>query len=264
MDDELRKGVEYGFIDNNVVALDHYSPKLVTNNFSKGEKVLSAIKSELNKLDGSDEFMFSVAFITEEGVAELLMELGTLQEKGVKGKIVASQYQNFTRPKALKKLLSFDNIEVRIVTEQYKMHTKCYIFRKGNSYNTIIGSSNLTAGALSVNEEWNLKFSSTEYGGITKEAIEEFNSMFDKAVPVDESWLKQYSEIYDRYNEFRTELEKKRFDLLDEIIYGDRINPNSMQVSALEAIDRLRSENQDRALLISATEQGKHTYQLLM
>ena len=257
MDDELRKGVEYGFIDNNVVALDHYSPKLVTNNFSKGEKVLSAIQSELSKLDKTDEFMFSVAFITEEGIAGLLMDLETLQEKGVKGKIVASQYQNFTRPKALMKLLSFDNIEVRIVTEEYKMHTKCYIFRKGNSYNIIIGSSNLTAGALSFNEEWNLKFSSTEYGGITQEAIEEFNSIFNKAVPVNEAWLKQYSEIYDRYYEFRTELEKKRFHLLDGIIHGDRINPNLMQVSALEAIDQLRSENLDRALLISATGTGK-------
>ena len=257
MDDELRKGVEYGFIDNSIVALDHYSPKLVTNNFSRGEKVLSAIQSELNKLDESDEFMFSVAFITEDGIAGLLMDLENLQKKGVKGRIVASQYQNFTRPKALRKLLSFDNIEVRIVTEEYKMHTKCYIFRKGNSYNIIIGSSNLTAGALSLNEEWNLKFSSTDDGSITQEAIDEFNSIFNKAVPVNEPWLKQYSEIYDRYHEFRTELERKRFPLLDGIIHGDRINPNMMQVSALEAIDQIRSENLDRALLISATGTGK-------
>jgi len=257
VDDELRKGVEYGFIDHSVVALDHYSPRFVTNNYARGAKVLSAIQSELKKLEKSDEFMFSVAFITEGGIAGLLMDLKDLQEKGVKGKIVASQYQNFTRPKALKKLLSFDNIEVRIVTEEHKMHTKCYIFRKGNSYNMIIGSSNLTAGALSENEEWNLKFSSTEDGSIMQEAIKEFNSIFDKAVPVDESWLKQYTEIYDKYSEFRTELDKKRFHLLDGIVYGDRINPNSMQVSALEAIDRLRSEKMDRALLISATGTGK-------
>ena len=257
MDDELRKGVEYGFIDHSVVALEHYSPRLVTNNYARGEKVLSAIQSELSKLDKSDEFMFSVAFITEGGIAGLLMDLETLQQRGVKGKIVASQYQNFTKPKALRKLLSFDNIEVRIVTEEYKMHTKCYIFRKGNSYNMIIGSSNLTAGALSENEEWNLKFSSTEDGSIMQDAMKEFNSIFNKAVPVDESWLKQYTEIYDRYSEFRAELDKKRFHLLGEIAHGDRINPNSMQVSALEAIDQIRSESLDRALLISATGTGK-------
>lgn len=257
MDDELRKGVEYGFIDHSVVALDHYSPKLVTNNYARGEKVLSAIQSELSKLDKSDEFMFSVAFITEEGVQGLLGEFETLQKKGVKGRIVASQYQNFTRPKALKKLISFGNIDVRIVTEEHKMHTKCYIFRKGDSYNIIIGSSNLTAGALSVNDEWNLKFSSTEDGGITQEAIKEFDSIFNKAVPVDESWLKQYSEIYDVYSEFRMELERGRFHLLDDVLYGKRIVPNTMQVSALEAIDQIRSKNVDRALLISATGTGK-------
>jgi len=255
VDNELRKGVEYGFIDHNVVALDHYSPKLVTNNFSRGEKVISSIQFELNRLERSDEFMFSVAFITEEGVAGLLIDLENLQRRGVKGRIVASQYQNFTKPKALRKLLSFDNIDVRIVTEEHKMHTKCYIFRKGESYNIIIGSSNLTAGALSTNEEWNLKFSSTEDGSITQEAIKEFDSIFKKAIPVDESWLNQYSEIYDRYYEFRTELERKRSLSLDEVIHG--INPNAMQVSALKAIEKIRSEKLDRALLISATGTGK-------
>ena len=255
MDDELRKGVEYGFINHDIAALENYSPRLVTNNLAKG--VLSAIQSELRKLDRSDEFMFSVAFITEGGIAQLLEDLESLRGKGVKGKIVASQYQNFTRPKALRKLLSFDNIDVRIVTEEYKMHSKCYIFKKSTDYNIIIGSSNMTEGALAVNEEWNLKFSSTKDGSITQEIIREFNSTFDKAVPVDESWLRQYNEIYDRYSEFRTELERKRYHLLDDIVHGERINPNSMQVSALEAIDEIRSENADRALLISATGTGK-------
>ena len=255
--DELRKGVEYGFIDHNVIASDHYSPKLVTNNYSRGEKVIQTIKSELSQLKKDDEFMFSVAFITEGGIQGILMDLEELQKRGVKGKIVASQYQNFTRPKALKKLLSFDNIEVRVVTEEYKMHTKCYIFKKGTNYDLIIGSSNLTAGALTENEEWNLKFSSTEHGGIVLETIKEFNSMFERAVQVDESWITQYSEIYDRYEEFRSELEKRRYDLLDDVLYKERINPNQMQVSALESTENIRSKGSDRALLISATGTGK-------
>lgn len=252
--DELRKGTEYGFIDHNTVALGHYSPKLVTNNYERKEKVIEAIRSELK---ACDEFMFSVAFITEGGLKGLLLDLEEFQKKGRKGKIIASQYQNFTRPKALKDLLSFDNIEVRIVTEEHKMHTKCYTFRKGKTYNIIIGSSNLTESALSVNEEWNLKISSTEDGEIVREVVKEFNSTFDRAVPVDESWIEQYSKIYEKHFEFRTELERKNYGALDEILYGDRIKPNKMQVAALESIEKLRSEGADRALLISATGTGK-------
>ena len=255
--DELKKGIEYGFLDNNVVALDHYSPKLITNNYSRGEKVISTIQSELNQLGKGDEFMFSVAFITEGGIQGLLIDLEETQRRGVKGKIIASEYQNFTRPGALKQLLSFENIEVRIVTEQYKMHTKCYIFRKMADCTIIIGSSNLTAGALLENEEWNLRFNSTDCGNVVLETIKEFNFMFEKAVKVDESWLKQYSEIYDITDEFRSNLRKRRYDLLDNNIFSNRINPNSMQISALESLEKIRSNGSNKALLISATGTGK-------
>lgn len=57
--------------------------------------------------------------------------LNTLQEKNIKGCIIVSQYQNFTDPNTLEKILSFDNIDFRIITEDIcKLHTKGYIFRK--------------------------------------------------------------------------------------------------------------------------------------
>jgi HKD family nuclease len=40
--------------------------------------------------------------------------LEVLRERGIKGKILVSQYQDFTEPEALKTLLQFENIELRI------------------------------------------------------------------------------------------------------------------------------------------------------
>ena len=45
----------------------------------------------------------------------------------------------------------------------------------------IIGSSNLTSGALSKNKEWNLKISAKESSYLMRNALEEFTNEFNKA-----------------------------------------------------------------------------------
>ena len=144
--EKLQNGIEYGFLDSSIMALEEYKPRLLINDIGRGEKVLTSVVAELTKCD---EFMISVAFITSSGVTVLLNTLSDLEQRGVKGRIIASQYQNFTDPTALKRLLLFQNIELRIVTEDTaNMHTKGYVFRKGEEYSIIVGSSNLTLNAL--------------------------------------------------------------------------------------------------------------------
>jgi HKD family nuclease len=172
------------------MALEEYKPRLLINDIDRGEKVLTSLVVELAKCD---EFMVSVAFITSSGVTVLLNTLSDLEQRGVKGRIIASQYQNFTDPIALKRLLHFKNIELRIVTEdKANMHTKGYIFKKCKEYTIIVGSSNLTQNALCENKEWNLKVSSYHTGGIVYNIVSEFETMFKLATPVDDNWLATY------------------------------------------------------------------------
>lgn len=253
---ELQKGIFNGFIDGSSVALEDYKPRLIVNDPDKGEKVLTCIHNELKKCD---EFLFSVAFVTESGVMTLLNMLQELEVKGVKGRIIASQYQNFSEPKALDRLRAFKNIELRIVTEEKaKMHTKGYIFRKGEEYSIIVGSSNLTQYALCQNKEWNLKVSSSTEGSLIKNVLDEFEYLYTHAVGVDEAWLAQYREIYDRESKIRSHAEKE----ISEIIHNSQINinqvlPNKMQLKALEALDETRFFENERALIVSATGTGK-------
>lgn len=112
---DLMNGLISGFIDQRENALEIFKPRLLTHDINRGQKVLTSIVKELQLCQ---EFYSSVAFVTESGVVVLQQILGSLMEKRIKGKIVASQYLNFTEPKALRQLLCFPNIELRILTDQ--------------------------------------------------------------------------------------------------------------------------------------------------
>ncbi|MBE6528168.1 MAG: DUF3427 domain-containing protein [Thermoplasmata archaeon] len=254
MDDEfLEKGLIHGFLDSTIDADSDYIPKFLTNNPNRGEKVITSLKQEMTSCDS---FMFSVAFVTDDGINALLSEFKYLIDHKIEGKILVSQYQNFTQPKALRKILSFPNIELRIVTEdQMRLHSKCYIFERKGTYDIIIGSSNLTNNALCSNGEWNLKFNSKDSGEVVSAIINEFKHVFEYSTKVTEQWIDEYSKIY--YNE-----KKLRSELAEHVVepIGQKpntISPNKMQKEALHNLQELRDKGEDRALVISATGSGK-------
>lgn len=162
-----------------------------------------------------------------------------------------SQYLNFTQPEALKRLLQFKNIELRIATTG-NAHTKGYIFKSKEHYNLIVGSSNLTAQALSTNKEWNMKVSALNESGIVEKVLREFNSDFEKGTLVTKEYILSYEEIYQR--QF---LLNQKSELEIKAESQEEIEPNSMQKVALENLKNLRDEQKNKALIISATGTGK-------
>lgn len=75
------------------------------------------------------------------------------------------------------------------VREHSGFHTKGYIFKKDESYQIIIGSSNLTQSALTYNKEWNTRLDSKENEKFVKDVLHEFNSL----------WNSENSKLYDDY-----------------------------------------------------------------
>ena len=153
--------------------------EVISNDYKEGRKVISSIEDELLKCD---KFDISVAFITDGGIAPLLQTLKTLEERGIKGRILTTDYLEFSDPKALRKLAELNNIELKMyMTEESGegFHTKGYIFKDKDIYRIITGSSNMTQKALSINREWNTKIVSTEYGEYVKEILSEFESLWN-------------------------------------------------------------------------------------
>tara|TARA_B100000809_G_scaffold263392_1_gene316517 strand:- start:9663 stop:13115 length:3453 start_codon:yes stop_codon:yes gene_type:complete len=245
---DFKKSLDTGFIDKNVISEVLYRPKLLVNKKTPKEKVLSTILHELNNCE---EFYISVAFVTTSGIAVLFNTLILLEKKGIKGKILVSQYLNFTQPEALKKILLFKNIELKISTKD-NAHSKGYIFKTNKYYNLIIGSSNLTASALSVNKEWNLKVSGLHSSEIVDNVLSEFEQDFENATIVSNEFIENYEIAYNRQRINRKKLSKGSTEFIEEVI-----TPNTMQEEALINLKNLRSENKNRALIISATGTGK-------
>lgn len=222
-------------------------PALLYNNVRDGRTVLADIEQEL---EGCETFWFSVAFVTKSGLIVLKDTLKKLEDKGIKGKILTTDYLEFNEPDALRELLDFKNIEVRIFTEEH-FHTKGYMFQKKDKRTFIVGSSNMTQTALKSNKEWNLKITSLEQGQLIQESEDEFYAMWSRAAVLTREWIR------DVYEPVYREKKKARAKEKIERIRTYTLTPNSMQVQAVRSLARLREEHQKKALLISATGTGK-------
>ncbi len=244
----LFASLETGFINQLIESEKVYRPELLTNDKSQGKKVLTTI---LRELQSCDEFWFSVAFVTTGGVATLMSTLIELEKKNIKGKILASQYLDFTDPEALLRLKKFKNIELRIATEG-DFHSKGYLFKKNGLYDLIIGSSNLTETALCSNKEWNLKISATDESELINQAVDEFRKEFDRAQEVTAEYIETYRLKWRSQKEYRRKIADFRQGR-DKFA----VTPNEMQKEALANLEKLRSQGEKKALLISATGTGK-------
>ena len=252
--EELRLGFETAFIDGNVVSNSYYRPQFVSNNHKEGKKVLSSIESELLSCD---KFQISVAFITMSGITPLLQTLKELEERHIPGEVLTTNYLNFSEPKALEKLNGLSNITLKmydVEAAEEGFHTKGYIFRKGEIYRIIIGSSNITSSALTSNKEWNTKLVSTENGEVTQNIISEFNELWNSKYSL------SFDEFYDEYKEkYRIIEHQRRIAKQDEVTSLEkfRLQPNSMQVGFINNLKKIIDAGENRALLISATGTGK-------
>ena len=151
--EELIQGLTTAFVDGDSGSNLAWRPRFLSNDYEKGQKVLSSLEDELKDCD---EFAISVAFITRGGITPLLQTLKELEKLGIPGRILTTNYLNFSEPTALRRLGKLKNIKLRMFDTEAAgegFHTKGYIFRKNEVYRIIVGSSNLTMGALTKNKE---------------------------------------------------------------------------------------------------------------
>lgn len=241
--DELNKALRTSFIDKSFPSNKDLRPKLFFNDYKRRMNLAFEITKRLKECD---YFEFSVAFISESGLAVLKQILLNLKEKGVKGRIITSTYLGFNAPKMFKQLLSFTNIEVRIFEQEHcGFHPKGFIFHTGDHRDIIVGSSNLTQTALESNQEWDLFFTSHENGELASQVSNEFDIQWELSTPLTNEWIESYKEPY---------VKPVRPTSVQSL---KTIKPNKMQEEALKSLKNLRDNNNDKALLISATGTGK-------
>lgn len=251
---QINNGVQTAFIDYNFNSTLAYRPQFISNNYKEGKKVLTSIEDELL---ACDSFQISVAFITLSGIEPLLLTLQQLEQKGIKGQILTTNYLNFSDPKAIEKLHSLKNLTIKMYDVDRSpegFHTKGYIFRKAEIYRIIVGSSNITSAALTSNREWNTKIVSTEKGEYARQILEEYNELWGSEYSLD------YDKFIDEYKEKYKIIKHQREIANDGIITSIekyKLSPNSMQVGFIKNLREIIAAGENKALLISATGTGK-------
>ena len=249
----MSQGFTSAFIDAMNQTDLAFKPEFIFNNHKNGQKVLSFIERELQQCDSFD---ISVAFITKGGITPLLQVLRELNERGVPGRILTTDYLMFSEPEALQTLSKLNNIQLRMyqVDKGPGFHTKGYIFQNNGIFRILIGSSNLTQSAITVNQEWNTKIVSTEQGEFAQKVRKEFDALWES------NHSRAFLEFIKDY-ELRYEIAQKQREVakLDNAISfpSYTLTPNSMQVGFIRSLVGLRNSGADKGLLISATGTGK-------
>ena len=249
---KLVDGYHKAFIDAARESDPTYSPSLLSN--SHGRKVLTAIEKEMK---GCDDLFISVAFITMGGIAPLLGTLKDLEKQGTHGRILTTDYLMFSEPRALDKLSSLNNLDIRVFKtgeNNVGFHTKGYMFHNGDNLRIIVGSSNLTQDALTKNHEWNTRLVSSTEGAYAKDIESEFDDLWDSSVCYEE-YRNEYASLYENSKKEREELGLLTRTL--DLSYSQVLQPNSMQVLFSMNIEEIIRSGGKRAMLISATGTGK-------
>ncbi len=219
---------------------------------------LSTIQANLRSCKA---FYFTVSFIKKAGLVLLANDIKSAIERGAKGKLITSTYQNFTDVESLNFFLklsySFDNFECHLDDECFYdeknyttngFHTKGYLFEFEERCELIIGSSNITRYALLKNIEWDLVVNCAKENEPYKSACIEFDDLWEKTINLTQDCIS----IYAQKLNFVIERWDMDYDLAEQ-----KINPNYMQRKALKELNRNRALGINRALVVSATGSGK-------
>ena len=249
---KLVDGYHKAFIDATRESDPTFSPSLISN--SRGKKVLTVIEKEMK---GCNDLFISVAFITMGGIAPLLGTLKDLEKQGTRGRILTTDYLMFSDPRALDKLSSLKNLDIRVfktTDNNVGFHTKGYMFHNGDNLRIIIGSSNLTQDAITKNHEWNTRLVSSLAGAYAKDIETEFNDLWESSVCYEE-YREEYTDLYRKTQKERDEITRLTKEL--DLGYSQELKPNTMQEVFTHNIEEIIHSGGKRAILISATGTGK-------
>jgi len=251
---DLNSGLQTAFVDFNVDSNLALRPQFISNNHREGTKVLSVVENELGKCS---EFAIAVAFVTRSGIEPLLQVLKDLENRGVPGRILTTNYLTFSDPVSLRKLASLNNVELRMFdanSANTGFHPKGYIFRNDEMYHILVGSSNLTGAALTTNIEWNTRLVSTSSGEVAKKAISEFEQYWTSEYTYAlDDFIDFYEQAYNIASKQRKIISQEKIVSLEDY----KLKPNEMQVQFATELKHLVENGEKRALLISATGTGK-------
>ena len=222
--------------------------------FTGSQNSVNMVSELKREIRSSDEIRLIVSFIMNSGVNLIYDDLKNFVSSGKKLKIITTTYTKNSDFSAIRKLALLPNTEIKISYngENDRLHAKSYVFLRQTGFHTAyIGSSNLSAPALTSGMEWNVKATYVELPHIIDCVSKGFETCwedetFQTFVPgIDDERLKN---ALDK-NFISKDIDWSLFDL---------IRAKDYQQTILDKLTKDRVDNGNfRNLLVAATGTGK-------
>jgi superfamily II DNA or RNA helicase/diadenosine tetraphosphate (Ap4A) HIT family hydrolase len=204
-------------------------------------------------LDGSTTCDIAVAFLLDSGARMIVAHLRDFLARGGQARILVGDYLDVTEPAALRRLNDLSGaLNVRVYEARERgFHLKTYIFQTDVEGIAFVGSSNLSAPALTSSIEWNYKVVSRHEQAGFSEITAGFENIFNcyQAVRADEAWIC-------RYEARRLPTDWRGAGVTEEPP-APMMVPHSIQQQALAALEETRREGFSAGLVVLATGLGK-------
>ena len=216
----------------------------------------------LNAINNATHIDLAVSFIRYSGWRLLRTALEDAQMRGVKIRMLTSDYMYVTEPSALSSMLSLsdnqDNLRVYQTQQTTSFHLKAYIFvHQANSEGlAFIGSSNISKAALTSGIEWNACIHQHSHLTQFRLIQQEFAHLFkDQASTIlDYAFIQAYKANYDQHKTYPMVAEIAHQPTQDDAI---TISPNPIQAEVLDRLLATRQAGYQRGLVVMATGTGK-------
>ncbi len=243
---------------------------------SKLELITTNLIDTIERLAGeASEIYILTSFIMKSGVKKLLPALQKAGNRGTDIHIGTGDYLHITQPDALQLFVDkLPEANVRMWQSGGRsFHPKAYLFRMKDVGHVIVGSSNMSASALTGGIEWNVSAGDSE---LFETALAEFEAIFyhDHTIPMNMETVKKYRERYDEFHRNHsiaaqwTKAEEESMmlegpsDQAEFIVemkepYTYKLAPRPAQEEALAALHATIVEQYERALVVMATGLGK-------
>jgi superfamily II DNA or RNA helicase/HKD family nuclease/diadenosine tetraphosphate (Ap4A) HIT family hydrolase len=207
----------------------------------------------LLNLDQSTTCDMAVAFLLDSGARMIVSHLRDFLARGGRARILVGDYLEVTEPASLRRLndLSGD-LQVRVYAARDRgFHLKTYIFQTEVEGIAFVGSSNLSAPALTSSIEWNYKVISCHEQAGFSEITAGFEDIFNapSSVRADEAWIC-------RYEARRVHPDWPAAEVAEEASPPAAV-PHALQQKALAALVDTRREGFSAGLVVLATGLGK-------
>lgn len=225
----------------------------VSNLFTGGSSKVPLGEEIRREIASADEISFIVSFLKFSGIRILLDDLEKFCNKGKKLRIITTTYCGATEIKAVEKIASLPNTEIRISynTKIERLHAKSYIFLRNSGMHTAyIGSSNLSKSAQTDGLEWNVKLTNIENPHIIKNALATFEIYWNSP----------------NFEDFRIGgIDKFKKELKRNITHSEtgifKYQKFSLLPHQKQILDQLRIEREEnhnfKNLIVAATGTGK-------